>query len=163
MTATFTITDEVREVLKTVTITGTWVYLPQQLPRTLYEAVNTVLAGTGGKWDKQAKAHAFPRDSEPLIQAAIVTGQATNRKQQYQAFYTPQALAETLVRAHIDIQPGDSVLEPSAGHGALALAAAQYTSRDQILCYEIDPKAVDVLKGHGFPTMYQDFLTTTTR
>jgi predicted RNA methylase len=163
MAATYTLTDEVRAVLKTVTITGTWVSLPQPLPRTLSTAVSKVLARAGGTWDSKAQAHVFPRDPEPLIQAAIATGQVTNRTPTYPALYTPQALAETLVRVHMAIRPGDSVLEPSAGHGALALAAAQYTSRHQVLCYEINPKAVDVLKGHGFPTMYQDFLTTTTR
>ncbi|MEU8272651.1 methyltransferase, partial [Sphaerisporangium sp. NPDC049002] len=41
-----------------------------------------------------------------------------------EAFFTPPALAEQVVAA-ADIQPGMTVLEPSAGNGALAALAAE--------------------------------------
>ena len=123
------ITDDVRDVLERVTIKGGPVTLPDQLDRKLYLAVNKVLSGIGGKWNTKRKLHIFPRDPAPYLAEALGTGQGRDLQQEFQSYYTPQTLAETLVRGHCRIQPGDSVLEPSAGHGALALAAAAYTDR----------------------------------
>ena len=162
MAHTFAITDEVRDILQRSRFADGILFLPaEQLERPLYERVNKVLVGAGGTWNRTARGHVFPDaiDPRPLLLHAIATGVATNRQQSLQAFYTPAALATQLVRNHLALQPGHRVLEPSAGHGALALAAAQYTSRADILCIEIDLSAVERLKGYGFPVLCQDFLT----
>ncbi len=73
-----------------------------------------------------------------------------------QQFFTPEALATDLIHA-VGIVEGDTVLEPSAGEGALADAARRFGAIVQ--CVEIDPKLVAVLKGKGYPTIQADFLT----
>lgn len=158
MPSTWIISEEVRQVLAHVTIAGNAVMLPPgQLERKHYEAVNKVLEGLGGKWDRKTRAHLFPSNPSTALQGVLSTGNGVNRQQALQAFYTPHVYA----RAWIDtlgIQDGDRILEPSAGHGALALAAAAYTARRNITCYEIDPEAASILRGFGFPTVEGDFL-----
>ena len=55
MAAKFKITDEVRAVLEAASITATSVKLNGQVDRALYVAVNKVLVGAGGKWDRMTE------------------------------------------------------------------------------------------------------------
>lgn len=155
--------DAVRVVLEEIVLDGHMAYLPTTLERTLYLDVMKVLGGIGGKWDKKLQAHVFPHDPSPYLDEILATGHGRNLKQELQAFYTPRPLADRLVDTYMRILPGDSVLEPSAGHGALALAAAVYTDRRNIPCYDIDPQACIVLEGLGFPVACIDFLSVSPR
>jgi len=125
MAPTFKITEQVRDVLVRSSIDATSVKLPpEHLDRALYVAVDKVLKAAGGKWDRKAGAHLFDRDPREALGLAIETGEATNLKQQFQAFYTPAPLAARMAEL-ADVKPGMLVLEPSAGMGALAEAVNQ--------------------------------------
>jgi hypothetical protein len=158
---TFKISDEVRDVLARSTVTATSVTLPPgQLDRKLYEAVNKALVGAGGKWDRKAGAHVFVRDPREVLGLAVETGKAVNVKTTLQAFYTPESLAERVVRA-VGIAEDERVvqaragrafgrplaLEPSVGDGALAVALIKAAGGHVFLTScDIDPVATAAAK-----------------
>lgn len=115
------ISHEVKDVLLRSTITEDRVVLPpEQLDRNLYTDVNKVLDAYGGKWNRSAKAHLFKSDPRVKLAEALETGQAIHEKQTYQAYYTPEALAER-VAGEAELKSADLVLEPSAGTGRLVV------------------------------------------
>lgn len=141
MAARFTISNEVRQVLSQAEITPTSVRLRGTLERKLYVDVNKVLAGAGGKWDRKSGTHLFPSDPRELLGLAIDTGQAINKQQIYQSFYTPPELADRMAQM-AELQPGMQVLEPSCGEGALILAALRVQPKLEITAYDIQAEAV---------------------
>lgn len=159
--STFKISDDVRDVLARSTITATTVALPDgQLERKLYEQVNKALEGAGGKWNRSKRVHVFERDPREALGMAVETGKATNVRTALQAFYTPEALAERVVRA-VGISEDDRVvrarsghatarplaLEPSVGDGALAVALIKAAGGHVFLTScDIDPVATAAAK-----------------
>jgi predicted RNA methylase len=150
-----TLTPDVRSVLERSTIGANSVVLPQQLDRGLYERVNKVLTNAGGKWNRGAKAHVFVSDPRPLLGMVLETGESTSIQQANQAFYTPPELAAYVVElANVEER---TVLEPSAGHGALAMLCVQAGAR-WVKCVEKDPVACKVLESKGLLYCEMDFL-----
>ncbi len=147
---------DVRDVLERSIITDTAVILPGQLTRDLYVRVDKVLKAAGGKWNRSAKSHVFPRDPREVLGLALTNGHIVDERKALQQFFTPADLAIRLVNA-ISIGPGDTVLEPSAGAGALADAAER--AGGIVQCVEIDPHLVKILKEKNYPTIQADFLT----
>lgn len=74
-------------------------------------------------------------------------------------FPTPQGLAEMMCEI-ADIQPGMSVLEPSAGSGSIADAILAACPGAEIDCYEINSSLRELLKLKGYNTVTKtpDFL-----
>ena len=154
---TISIAKDVMEVLKRATITETSLQLPdEQLERSLYSRVNKIIEAAGGKWNKKAKAHVFPNDPREALGMAIETGKVDNKQQIFQQFFTPSAVAAMMCR---DVQEGDTVLEPSAGAGSIAMAAAAKGAA--VVCYELQPELAEKLKTLGFNVSVYDFLQTT--
>ncbi len=142
MAPRFTISDSVRRVLAESEITETSVKLPpEQLERSLYLEVNKVLEGAGGKWDRKSRSHLFGSDPRALLGIAVETGQAINKQQLFQAFYTPASLALELAEC-ADLQEGMTMLEPSCGEGNLIAAALSKVPTLKIQGIEIQPDAV---------------------
>ena len=108
-------------VLDSVQIDGNVVRLAQQLDRPTYVAVNKVLESIGGKWNRKAKGHVFNMDPAEILEEVILTGEYSSKKQDFGFFETPPELAKKVVEL-ADIRPGMSILEPSAGRGALLIA-----------------------------------------
>lgn len=111
--------------------------LTGQLDRKLYTATNAVLEAAGGKWDRKAKAHLFPVDAADAMEQIIQTGEVTlirTIQQDYGYFPTPAAVVDRLMEI-AEIKPGMTVLEPSAGRGAIALPCA--TLGAVVDCYEL--------------------------
>ncbi len=73
-----------------------------------------------------------------------------------QLFPTPPELAERLVEI-ADIQPGNRVLEPSAGTGSIAAEVARNTE-GTLLCVEINKALSDGLDRLGYVVHHKDFL-----
>lgn len=167
--STLAISSEVSDVLRRSTITGNLLVLPAQLERPLYEAVNKVLLNAGGLWSKRQKGHLFSDDPSVRLGLALNTGaienkvdDATARKKEYQAFYTPPALAKRLVEL-AQIQPGNVVLEPSAGEGAIVQAVIDTGVRlGGLTAVELDEEAMPVLikvvEGREAVVYNEDFL-----
>lgn len=139
------------------TITANSVALPPgQLERSLYEGVNKVLTNAGGRWNRSAKAHVFGSDPRPLLGLAMETGKTESQQQKFQSFYTPPELAAEVVQM-ADVC-GKSVLEPSAGHGALA-DECRVMGAKRIRCIEINTDSASKLDAKGYDTTTADFLT----
>lgn len=81
-----------------------------------------------------------------------------DHRYRFQSYYTPDALAAELVEL-ADIQPSMTVLEPSAGHGAIAKHIKGKT--DNLKCVEIDLYGFTELDSLGFKVEQADFLTLT--
>ena len=78
----------------------------------------------GGKWSRKAKAHTFDGDAAQALEAIIETGEyqsATDIKQLHGEFFTPDGLADEVVKL-AEIDPQGEVLEPSCGNGQLIRA-----------------------------------------
>lgn len=151
------IDDETMTVLRASTVSATSVKLPPgQLARPLYMKVNKVLETAGGKWNRSAQAHTFTTDPRETLGLAVEKGAILDNKKATQAFYTPAAVA-ALVVTMASVQ-GKVVLEPSAGHGALALRCVNGGAA-QVVCIELDPVSVRHLQGEGLSALCLDFLT----
>jgi len=107
-------------IIEQGTTEGNLYFLPKiQLDRKTYLAVNKVLENLGGKWNRKQKAHVFQSDILDRIDNVLLTGEVVDPKKEFQFFETPPELAKRLVEM-ANIQPGESVLEPNAGRGAIA-------------------------------------------
>lgn len=157
-----TIDPDIIDVLRAAVMTSTSVVLTGQLDRKLYERTNKVLMLAGGKWNKSAKAHLFSPDGLAQLVEAMGAGKIEDKKKTNQAFYTPADLAKEAV-AYAELRPSFRVLEPSAGHGALADACVLIGNvpHDQIECCEIDPKSCEVLEEKLYKPWCGDFLDRT--
>lgn len=127
-----------------------------QLDRALYAATNKALEAAGGKWNRKAKAHLFDGEAATAIEPIILTGEIVSVRQELQQFFTPPDLAERVI-AEARIEPGMSVLEPSAGRGALAAPA--FLLGAAVDCFEIDPRNVHILASVAYRAVIEgDFL-----
>ncbi len=117
----------------------------QKLERNLYVAVDKVLQGLGGKWDRKAKAHIFTGEERPedAVERVLATGKVTIVKDDLAFFPTPPLLAKRLV--DIFGVAGLTVLEPSAGLGALVRACLAGGARE-VRCVERDPGMRELLR-----------------
>lgn len=117
------ISADVEAVLRAGSWRGPVFILPDgQLARPLYVAVDKVLKALGGKWNKGAGGHAFADDKAAELLAALDAGAIIDTKKTLEQFFTPPWLAKKLAAA-LNPKPGSLVLEPSAGGGALVVAA----------------------------------------
>lgn len=109
--------EDVLKVLSRATVTDTYVQLPdEQLERKLYEKVAKALLACGFKWDRKAGHHVG--QGTEAVEQLLLTGTYVDEKREFDAFYTPPELALRVVQLAA-IEPGMTVLEPSAGVGAL--------------------------------------------
>lgn len=150
------------EVLQQSSIVGCFLCLPPvQLDRKLYVEVKTALELIGGKWKtgrNNSGGFIFPKDPTELI-AELINGGDQNLKKDYQFFPTPDHLCEKMVIL-ASIQPNDTVLEPSAGQGAI-IKAINYHHKDSIVdYYELMPTNRMILEKSDLNCNYlgDDFL-----
>ena len=127
-----------------------------QLDRKMYEAVNKVLADLGGKWNRKFQGHVFADEPAEILESAILTGEYSNKKQDFGFFETPLPLARK-VHELADLHTGHSILEPSAGRGALLDPLPKDTFRIQTI--EILSENASALKAKGYPCEEADFLS----
>lgn len=142
------VSTEVLRVLSTcLRVDGVQAVIIEQLDRKLYTGVNKVLEACGGTWNRKARAHVFAGlgegDVDAAIEQVLATGEVMVAKSDLCFFPTPERLASRLISA-IGVQPGHTVLEPSAGTGRL-VKAAQAAGAAVIAC-ERDPKMRAALK-----------------
>ena len=154
------VTPEIIDVLKRSQINGNALKLPENLSRDLYVKTNKVIESYGGKWDKKAKSHIFSSSPAEKLGLALDAGvvvveKKVNQKAALQEFFTPSGIAEKVAR-YADIRRGTKVLEPSAGHGALAVIARDFGAT--VNCVEINPESAQVLENKGFFVINKDFL-----
>ena len=161
------LTPEVRDILERSTITSSTLKLPQQLPPKLYQAVMKVIKNCGGQWKRGPQCHVFSGDPRAKLGLTLTTGVSIDAKKAFQFFPTPPELAAIVaIRAHVR---GCSVLEPSAGHGALAKACIN-EGANRIAMIELNPENIPYLRStfQHLPEAWRlpvvhcaDFLTVT--
>ena len=143
-------------VLEGVQIVGREVRITDgQLDRKLYVEVNAALEALGGAWNRKAKAHIFDQDPSDALDQVLVDGEWSDRKRDFDQFWTPAALAKLVVE-RADVK-GKSVLEPSAGQGNLALEA-RAQGAFSVKCVELDNLCCDTLRVRGIDHEQADFL-----
>lgn len=117
------IDGDVLEVIERSNTVGLHLYLPGQIDRKMYLRVNKALELAGGKWHRGHKAHLFNVSAEDAIEQMVLTGEVVDAKREFDAFYTPPELAQSMCELAA-LKSGSLVLEPSAGDGAIALEAS---------------------------------------
>jgi len=128
--------NTVEAVLEQVRVEGNVIVLPLvQLDRKLYEGVAKKLTGIGGKWNKKAGGFLFPQDPTPEL-ARVLGGKNVNLKKEFQFFETPAVIADQMV-ALAEVEPFHSILEPSAGQGAIVKAVNRVMPLMEIDCFEL--------------------------
>lgn len=118
------IDPETLTVLSTLEIQGRRVVIPGQLERRSYLKVDEVLRACGGRWTRGERAHVFPQDAAPLLDAVMVRGEVTTSKD-LGFFPTPVAIARELAGI-AGVERGTRWLEPSAGTGRLVDALLEH-------------------------------------
>lgn len=69
------------------------------------------------------------------------------KRERLDRYYTPEVLARVLV-GRLDICPGESICEPSAGGGAFARALRDLPDPGPITCVDVDPMAPGLDAGN---------------
>lgn len=157
MSALLKADDNVLSVLRDAEMDDDGLVLVGQLSRPDYVAVNKFLAMAGAKWNRGQGKHLFTKpDTRKKIEALLCDGEMLDEKKHFQAFYTPDDLAKQVIDMAL-IYPGMTVLEPSAGVGALAKLA--FKKSGQVSCVEMNPEAAKTLSILGFAPAITDFLS----
>lgn len=148
---------ETMTILSRVTIEGNNIFLTcGQLDRKQYLNVNKVLETMGGKWNKKVKAHVYAEDPTEKLETILLTGEI-KFPENYGYFPTPEPVAKRLIEL-AGIMPHHSVLEPSAGQGAILKYIPACAKLD---CVELLDDNVMALQKAGYNPIQADFLTVT--
>lgn len=153
--ASLRLTDDVRNILERATAFSDSLTLPEQLERPMYLAVNQAIELMGGTWNKKRRCHVFAGSAADVVAEAVATGTILDLTKHFQFFETPTDVGIALLRA-LDPKPGHTILEPSAGRGALVrvLRAAGF---EPAAC-ELWSKNQEALVATGVELVSLDFL-----
>lgn len=147
---------EILEVLKQCKIDGNVVTLPDvQLDRKTYLDVAKKIELIGGKWNRKEKGFLFKENPTELF-ASICNGDNRNLKKEYQFFATPKELCEKL--CEFIPEETETVLEPSAGQGAIIQAVNEFNPNIKVSYCELMELNRKQLKGNA-EFLQDDFLT----
>lgn len=131
------------ESLKKCRVDGNTLFLPPisdgMLPN--YAEVKKALLNAGGKYKKNT--FVFASDAQPFIDR-LTSGESVNIKKEFQYFPTPSDISDWLVSL-AEIKPGYSILEPSAGQGAIVNAIHRTLPDSVVDCCELMPENQVVL------------------
>jgi len=151
------------QVLQNCSVEGMVVKLPNtQLDRKVYQEVAKALELIGGKW-KGGKVFGFVFQIDPTeLLEQIANGEKRNLKKEFQFFATPEKLADELVYL-AELKQHDTILEPSAGQGAIIKAINKVC--DVVPdCYELMDVNIIILNKSGlrFNLIGNDFFKHST-
>lgn len=135
------------------------VQIPFEIDRTVYEQVNKVLKEMGGRWDgrKAVRAHTFPYRIEEFMRQCLAAGEYPSKYDQGW-FPTPPRLVTQLLDL-AGIGAGTTVLEPSAGSGAIVSQAAQRGGVVDAVEYDDRRAALLREQGDARRVTHGDFLS----
>ena len=151
------IENNIINILSDSSVEGNILILPEiTLDRQTYVKVNKVLESIGGKWNRYKKGHVFDNSPKDILEEILQTGEYTDTKKEYQFFETPEELAKQMVEL-AGIKEGETVLEPSAGQGAIA----KYLPTPDVI--ELEPNNRKKLTEAGYKLVGDDFLKCQTR
>lgn len=131
----------VEEILKHCTLEDGVLKLPQvQFNKKSYAEAKKWIEEAGGSWQGgKVQGFTFPFNPERIF-SILKEGKRCNLQQDYQFFETPADVADWLVMLAGGIREDDTVLEPSAGRGALIKAIHRACPSVIVECYELMPE-----------------------
>ena len=131
----------VEEILKHCTLEDGVLKLPQvQFNKKSYAEAKKWIEEAGGSWQGgKVQGFTFPFNPERIF-SILKEGKRCNLQQDYQFFETPADVADWLVMLAGGIHEDDTVLEPSAGRGALIKAIHRACPSVTVECYELMPE-----------------------
>jgi hypothetical protein len=116
------------------------------------QAASRVLEAIGGVLVKPHGYYQFSYDAGPVVMSIVASGCIPDQ-QAHQFYPTPATVGEAVID-WADIGPEHTVLEPSAGQGALA----DLLPKDRTTCIEIAPLHCDILRAKGYAVHQADFI-----
>jgi len=131
----------VEDILKHCTLEDSVLKLPKvQFNKKSYAEAKKWIEEAGGSWQSgKIQGFTFPFNPERVF-SILKEGKRCNLQQEYQFFETPPQLADWLVMLAGGIHENDTVLEPSAGRGALIKAIHRACPSVTVECYELMPE-----------------------
>ncbi len=131
----------VEDILKHCTLEDSVLKLPKvQFNKKSYAEAKKWIEEAGGSWQSgKIQGFTFPFNPERVF-SILKEGKRCNLQQEYQFFETPPQLADWLVMLAGGIHENDTVLEPSAGRGALIKAIHRACPSVTVECYELIPE-----------------------
>lgn len=135
------------EVLRHCELRDNVMYLPAvQLNKKSYLEVKKRIEDAGGRWcGGKVQGFTFEFDATRVF-SLLKDGQKCNLQQEFQFFATPAGLADWLVELAGGISAEDTVLEPSAGRGAIIDAVHRSCADVVVDCYELMPENLEFLR-----------------
>ena len=131
----------VEEILRHCTLENSVLKLPAvQFNKKSYAEAKKWIEEAGGSWQGgKIQGFTFPFNPERVF-SILKEGKRCNLQQEYQFFETPADVADWLVMLAGGIHEDDTVLEPSAGRGALIKAIHRSCPSVIVECYELMPE-----------------------
>ena len=131
----------VEDILKHCTLEDGVLKLPKvQFNKKSYAEAKKWIEVAGGSWQSgKIQGFTFPFNPERVF-SILKEGKRCNLQQEYQFFETPAEVADWLVMLAGGINEADTVLEPSAGRGALIKAIHRACPSVTVECYELMPE-----------------------
>jgi len=155
LTKTLRFDEDVLQALKEMewASDGLSARITSQLDRPLYEKLMKALKPMSGKWIKQSKMHVFDYDPRSMVEGLLESGSLVVEKDGF--FETPEIIVRIMIDK-ADISKNMSVLEPSAGKGAIAKLLKQKT--DSLFLIEKNVDRATLLQLEGYSVWIGDFL-----
>lgn len=136
---------ELIKSIKKCRVEGNTLYLPSKdedvIPN--YAELRTALLNAGAKYKRNA--FIFNSDAQPLIDR-LCSGQSVNIRKEFQFFPTPEDIADWLVELALLKDKDQTILEPSAGQGAIIDAIARKFPKLSVDCFELMPENRAILE-----------------
>lgn len=135
------------EILKHCTLQDNVLKLPAvQFNKKSYADAKKWIEEAGGSWTGgKVQGFTFPFNAERVF-AILKEGKRCNLKQEFQFFETPAEVADWLVMLAGGVHETDTVLEPSAGRGALVKAIHRACPQVMVDCFELMPENAELLQ-----------------
>lgn len=147
------VTKAARAALATADTEGNTVTIPDQLRASTWTGVKKVLELAGGTYVQGKSAWTFPSTAATVVAKLLADGQVVAARHSEGYVPTPAALAARLASpefgAIADLPDGASVLEPSAGEGAIARAIIDAKPNTEL--YMLEPDDVRREQLHRMP------------
>lgn len=136
------------EILKHCTLEDNVLKLPcVKFNKKSYADAKKWIEEAGGNWTGgKVNGFTFPFNAERVF-SILKEGRRCNLQQDYQFFETPAEVADWLVMLAGGIHESDTVLEPSAGRGAIVKAIRRSCHSITVDCYELMPENVELLRS----------------
>lgn len=139
------VSAEVLDILRGAVAEGNSLKIAGRLDRETYVRLADTLKAVGGKWNRGAQAFLFSEDAAPVL-AKLLDDGSVIRPQDEGWFPTPVPVIARMLEL-ANLASGMTVLEPSAGEGALASAVA--AAGCAVDCVEQNAKRAGVTYAAG--------------